>query len=133
MSGTSADGIDVAVARISGAPPELRAKLEHATSIPFRREVRETILRVANGAASSSAEISELNFTLGELFAGAVVEACRRFRVPLSSVALVGSHGQTIFHQGSPSRVRGARHSASTLQIGEPAIIAARTDRKSVV
>ncbi|HEY4837734.1 MAG TPA: anhydro-N-acetylmuramic acid kinase [Candidatus Acidoferrales bacterium] len=127
MSGTSADGIDVAVARISGAPPELRAKLEHATSIPFRREVRETILRVANGAASSSAEISELNFTLGELFAGAVVEACRRFRVPLSSVALVGSHGQTIFHQGSPSRVRGARHSASTLQIGEPAIIAART------
>lgn len=127
MSGTSADGIDVAVARISGAPPNLRAKIEHATSIPFRREIRETILRVANGAASSSQEISELNFTLGALFADAVIEACRRFRVPLFSVALVGSHGQTIFHQGSPSRVRGTRHPASTLQIGEPAIIAART------
>jgi anhydro-N-acetylmuramic acid kinase len=127
MSGTSADGIDVAVARISGAPPNIRAKIEHATSIPFRREIRETILRVANGAPSSSAEISELNFTLGNLFADAVIEACRRFRVPLSSVALIGSHGQTIFHQGSPSRVRGARHPASTLQIGEPAIIAVRT------
>jgi anhydro-N-acetylmuramic acid kinase len=127
MSGTSADGIDVAVARISGAPPNLRAKLEHATSIPFRSEVRETILRVANGAASSSQEISELNFTLGGLFSDAAIEACRRFHVPLSSVALIGSHGQTIFHQGSPSRVRGTRHPASTLQIGEPAIIAART------
>jgi anhydro-N-acetylmuramic acid kinase len=127
MSGTSADGIDVAVARISGAPPRLRAKLEHATSIAFRREIRETILRVANGAASSSQEISELNFTLGGLFADAVIEACRRFRVPLSSVALIGSHGQTIFHQGSPSRLRGARHPASTFQVGEPAIIAART------
>jgi anhydro-N-acetylmuramic acid kinase len=127
MSGTSADGIDVAVARISGAPPNLRAKLEHATSIPFRREIRETVLRVANGAASSSQEISELNFALGGLFADAAIEACRRFRVPLSSVALIGSHGQTIFHQGSPSRFRGMRHPASTLQIGEPAIIAART------
>jgi anhydro-N-acetylmuramic acid kinase len=127
MSGTSADGIDVAVARISGAPPNLRAKLEHATSIPFRREIRETILRVANGAASSSQEISELNFELGKLFGDAIVEACRRFRVPLSSVALIGSHGQTIFHQGSPSRLGGTRHPASTLQIGEHAIIAART------
>jgi anhydro-N-acetylmuramic acid kinase len=127
MSGTSADGIDVAVAQILGAPPNLRARIEHATSIHFPREIRETILRVANGAASSSAEISELNFTLGELFGDAVIKACRKFRVPLASVALIGSHGQTIFHQGSPSRVRGTRHAASTLQIGEPAIIAART------
>jgi anhydro-N-acetylmuramic acid kinase len=127
MSGTSADGIDVAVARISGAPPNLSAKLEHATAIPFPSEIRKTILRVANGAESSSAEISELNFTLGNLFADAVIKACHKFRVPLSSVALIGSHGQTIFHQGNPSRVRGTRHSASTLQIGEPSIIAART------
>jgi len=127
MSGTSADGIDVAIARISGAPPNLRAKIEHSAAIPFPPEIRRTILRVANGAASSSAEISELNFTLGNLFADAVIKTCAKFRVPLSSVVLVGSHGQTIFHQGSPSRVRAARHPASTLQIGEPSIIAART------
>jgi anhydro-N-acetylmuramic acid kinase len=127
MSGTSADGIDVAIARISGAPPNIRAKIEHATSFPFPAEIRKTILRVAEGGSTTSAEISELNFTLGSLFADAVVNACRRFRVPLSSVALIGSHGQTIFHQGSPSRVRGARHPASTLQSGEPSIIAAQT------
>src|ERR1017187_656874 len=127
MSGTSADGIDVALARISGAPPNLRAKIEQATSIPFPRDVRETILRIANGAPSSSAEISELNFVLGNLFGDAVIRACLRFRVPPSRVELIGSHGQTIFHQGSPSRVRGTLRPASTLQIGEPAIIAART------
>ena len=91
MSGTSADGIDVAITRISGAPPTLRAKIEHSLAIPFPTEVRETVLRVANGAASSSAEISELNFTLGSLFGDAVIKACRKFRVPLSSVALIGS------------------------------------------
>jgi anhydro-N-acetylmuramic acid kinase len=127
MSGTSADGIDVAITRISGAPPSIRAKLEHASSFPFPAEIRKTILRVAEGASTTSGEISELNFTLGNHFADAVTQTCRRFRVPLSSVALIGSHGQTIFHQGSPSRVRGARHPASTLQIGEPSIIAART------
>jgi anhydro-N-acetylmuramic acid kinase len=127
MSGTSADGIDVAVARISGAPPNISAKIEHATAISFPREIRETILRIANGATSSSAEISELNFVLGKLFGDAVIEACGRFRISVSSIGLVGSHGQTIFHQGNPSRVRGTAHLASTLQIGEPSIIAART------
>src|ERR1019366_8551960 len=84
MSGTSADGIDVAIARISGAPPTVRAKLEHATSIPFPETVRESILSVANGGATTSAEISELNFVLGKLFGNAVMGACRKFRVPLS-------------------------------------------------
>ncbi len=84
-------------------------------------------MRIANGAASSSAEISELNFVLGELFGDAVIKACRTFPVPLASIALIGSHGQTIFHQGGPSRVRGTRHIASTLQIGEASIIAAKT------
>ncbi len=50
MSGTSADGIDVAITRISGAPPNIRAKIEHATSFPFPAEIRKTILRVAEGA-----------------------------------------------------------------------------------
>jgi anhydro-N-acetylmuramic acid kinase len=127
MSGTSADGIDVAVARISGAQPGLKARIEHSTSFPFPRDVRARILRVANGSASSSAEISELNFLLGNLFGQAVIDGCRRFRVPLSSVELIGSHGQTIFHQGRTARVKGRFHPASTLQIGEPAVIAART------
>lgn len=127
MSGTSADGIDVALASISGAPPHLRAKLETFIAIPFPRGAREAILRLANGAPTTTAELSQLNFLLGEFFADAALEACRRFRVRPSTVSLIGSHGQTIYHQGVPTRALGALRIASTLQIGEPAIIAART------
>ena len=127
MSGTSADGIDVALAQISGAPPELRAQLENFTAIPYPRKAREGILRIAEGVRVNTAEISQLNFLLGELFADAVREACRRFRVPLAKVKLIGSHGQTVYHQGKASLAFGVRRVASTLQIGEPAVIAGMT------
>jgi anhydro-N-acetylmuramic acid kinase len=127
MSGTSADGIDVALARISGAPPSISAKLEKHHHVRFPARVREAILRVANGAATTTGEISELNFLLGEEFARAAVAACKRWRVPVAKIDLIGSHGQTIFHQGVAARDKGARRVASTLQIGEPSIIAERT------
>ncbi len=125
MSGTSADGIDVALARISGAPPNLKAKLLGHTSANFPPALRGEILRVAEQQPISAGELSQLNFRLGELFADAALSACRTFRVPPSRVALIGSHGQTIFHQGCPIPYFGSP-TASTLQIGEPSVIAAR-------
>jgi len=127
MSGTSVDGIDVALARISGAAPKINARLEDHAAIPFPPRVREAILRIAGGASTNTVELSQLNFLVGELFADAAMKACRRFRVPLARISLIGSHGQTVFHKGKPSRAFGMRGIASTLQIGEPAIIAART------
>ena len=126
MSGTSADGIDVALARISGARPRLNAKLLAHTSSKFPDAVRKQILRVAEQHPLTAGELSQLNFRLGEVYADAVLAACKRFRVPLRKIALIGSHGQTIFHQGKPSQFLG-RPTASTLQIGEPSVIAART------
>jgi anhydro-N-acetylmuramic acid kinase len=126
MSGTSADGIDVALARISGAPPNLKAKLLGHTSAKFPPALRREILRVAEQQPISAGELSQFNFCLGELFADAAFSACRTFRVPPSRVALIGSHGQTIFHQGRPVPYFGSSV-ASTLQIGEPSVIAART------
>jgi anhydro-N-acetylmuramic acid kinase len=127
MSGTSADGIDVALAEISGAPPRLKARIVDFTAIPYSRRVRSAILRLAEGETTTTAEISQLNFLLGELFAEAALAACRRFRVRMSRIDLIGSHGQTVYHQGQPTRFLGARRIASTLQIGEPSVIAART------
>jgi anhydro-N-acetylmuramic acid kinase len=127
MSGTSADGIDVALADISGAAPRLTAKLSGHYHQAFPRLVREAILRLANGAATTTAEISQLNFLLGEEFAGAAMAACTKWRLPMRKVALIGSHGQTIFHQSLPSKFLSTRRIASTLQIGEPSIIAERT------
>jgi anhydro-N-acetylmuramic acid kinase len=126
MSGTSADGIDVALARISGAPPNLNAKLLGHTSVKFPSAVRKEILRVAEQLPITAGVLSQLNFRLGELFASAAIAACRRFRIPQKKIELIGSHGQTIFHQGKPVSYLG-RPTASTLQIGEPAIIAAHT------
>jgi anhydro-N-acetylmuramic acid kinase len=126
MSGTSADGIDVALARISGAPPRVKARLLNHTAVKFPAQMRAEILRVAEQRAITAGELSQLNFRLGQLFADAAKTACQRFRVAISSVDLIGSHGQTIFHQGVPVPYLGGRV-ASTLQIGEAAVIAART------
>lgn len=126
MSGTSADAIDVALARISGAPPHLNATLLNHTSMKFPPLLRKEILRVAEQQPISAGDLSQLNFRLGETFAEAALTACRRFRIAPKKIALIGSHGQTIFHRGRPVAYVG-RRTASTLQIGEPAIIAART------
>ena len=126
MSGTSADGIDVALVRISGASPAISAKIEGHHHVRFPAKVRDAILRLANGAPTTTAEISQLNFLLGEEFARAAIAACKRWRVPLRQISLIGSHGQTIFHQGVAAGFLGQRV-ASTLQIGEPSIIAERT------
>ncbi len=126
MSGTSADGIDVALARISGAPPNLNARLLDHTSVKFPSALRKEILRVAEQHPITAGALSQLNFRLGELFAGAALAACRKFRIAPKKIALIGSHGQTIFHQGRPVPYFAAP-TASTLQIGEASIIAART------
>ncbi len=126
MSGTSADGIDVALARISGAPPNLSAKLIGHASVRFPGQLRKEILRVGEQLPISAGALSQLNFRLGVLFADAALAACRKFRVARGRISLIGSHGQTIFHQGWPVSCFGSP-TASTLQIGEPSVIAART------
>jgi anhydro-N-acetylmuramic acid kinase len=121
ISGTSADGIDVAVVDITDS-----IKVLASTTIPYEPEVREAILSVSN-AATHTATIARLNFLLGELFADAV----RASGVPLETIELIGSHGQTIFHEGEPTEFLG-RKIASTMQIGEAAVIAERTGIETI-
>ena len=126
MSGTSADGIEAALAKISGAPPRLHSKLVGHASFSIPKTIRAKILEIAEGTHVPAAEISQLNFRIGELFAQAALAACKKFGSPLKRLDLIASHGQTIFHQGQRVPFAGAR-TASTLQIGEPAVIAVRT------
>jgi anhydro-N-acetylmuramic acid kinase len=120
LSGTSIDGIDVAVIEF-----EADFKVLGHHSIAYPLEVREAILAVSN-AHTHTSTISRLNFLLGELFADAVKQTCEKLGIPLAALNLIGCHGQTIFHEGEPIEYCGYRI-ASTLQIGEPAIIAKRT------
>src|ERR1700724_3582221 len=96
MSGTSADGIDVALVHISGAPPAIATKLEAHHHLRFPRRVRNEILRLANGVPATMAEVSDLNFSLGEQLAEAAIEACKRWRVSVEEISLVGSAGATV-------------------------------------
>jgi anhydro-N-acetylmuramic acid kinase len=126
MSGTSMDGIDAALISISGPPEKPRVRLRAFATTPYPEELRKTLAHVASGAPASTGAISQLNFLLGELFAEAALAVCRRAKIPPRKVSAIGSHGQTIFHQGTRSREMG-REISSTLQIAEPAIIAVRT------
>jgi anhydro-N-acetylmuramic acid kinase len=118
MTGTSADGIDAVVARIMCKRGRLSAAIVSHVHRRFAPKLRDQILRVC--LDGSVAEICELNFVLGERFAAAALAVIKKSKVKRSDIAAIGSHGQTIHH------LPNAR-TPSTLQIGEPAVIAERT------
>jgi anhydro-N-acetylmuramic acid kinase len=130
MSGTSLDGIDVAITDITGAGWNKRISVAVWRTVPYPRRVREAILAVSNREAHVGT-IARLGFLLGELYASALLETCRKAGIPPQSLDLAGCHGQTIFHDGSGTRFLG-RRIASTLQIGEAAVIAERLGKPVV-
>jgi anhydro-N-acetylmuramic acid kinase len=108
MSGTSLDGIDVAVAEIRGRS----VKTVGFETTAYPEAVRAAILAVSN-TGTTTAALSRLNYQLGELYARAVTRAVARF----GAVELIGCHGQTVYHEGA----------RNTLQLGEAAVLAERT------
>jgi anhydro-N-acetylmuramic acid kinase len=123
MSGTSADGINVALVRIGGRRSGRFKLLGHA-EYPYPKPIRKAVLAAMNATRASVADLARLNFLLGELYSDAVLATARRFR---AKVDLVGCHGQTIYHQGEAAPFLG-RKVAATWQTGEAAIIAARVN-----
>jgi anhydro-N-acetylmuramic acid kinase len=123
MSGTSADGINVALVRLSarGRGRPRHTLLAHE-EYPFPAPVRRAILAMMNAELAHVADLARLNFLLGELYAEAVAKTARKHRVKLD---LVGCHGQTLYHQGVAQRFLG-RKLAVTWQTGEGAVIATR-------
>ena len=121
MSGTSADGIDVAVVRI--APGKLRPSitlLAHE-GFHFPAPLRRAVLAAMNAESTSTAELARLNWRLGIAYAEAVEATLKRHEVKLD---LIGCHGQTVYHQPRAAAYAG-RSFACTWQLGEPAVIAA--------
>jgi anhydro-N-acetylmuramic acid kinase len=123
MSGTSADGVDVAVVRLRGTGSYLHYDLLSHHHFEYPKAVRQAVLNAMNAQNIRVAELSRLNFRLGEFYAEAVRQAQRKTRG--AKLELVGCHGQTIYHQGKPSQYLGKRI-ACTWQTGEGAIVAAR-------
>ncbi len=124
MSGTSLDGIDVALVHIDGSGVDSKVELIHFTTVPFCNDMKNDIQQALSIENSNVQLICSLNFKLGLRFANAVKEVCKEANFPLRQLDLIGSHGQTIYHQ--PQQDGGMI--PSTLQIGEPAIIAYETN-----
>jgi anhydro-N-acetylmuramic acid kinase len=128
MSGTSADGINVALVQVSAQQRRaartsgLHFKFLAHAEYPYPKEVRRAVLAAMNSSRASVADLARLNFLLAELYAEAVLATQRTFRL---KVELVGCHGQTLYHQGEASAFLGRKLTA-TWQTGEGAVIAAR-------
>jgi anhydro-N-acetylmuramic acid kinase len=128
MSGTSADGVDVALVRIGpgptdGAPP--RIKVLGDESFPYPAKVRDAVLRAMDSGApkqTTVAEIARLSWRLGALYADAVEQTVARVG---RRASLIGVHGQTIYHQAAAVPYLGAPVRA-TWQLGEMAVVAER-------
>jgi anhydro-N-acetylmuramic acid kinase len=124
MSGTSHDGVSAAVVELderSRPPARVIAFQTFAYPARFRKEVLAASADEKIGAAA----LSTLNFALGRELGRAAIEIARRAGVALTDVAFVGSHGHTFFHLPPRRAARG--QIASTLQLGESAVIAAAT------
>jgi anhydro-N-acetylmuramic acid kinase len=121
MSGTSADGIDVAVVRIAQGKPRPKLTLLAHEGFAYPRALRSAVLAAMNAASTSTAELARLNWRLGIAYAEAVKATVRKHGVKID---LIGCHGQTLYHQASASGYAGRRF-ACTWQAGEAAVIAA--------
>lgn len=122
MSGTSADGIDVALVKISGQGNKIRLALLAHEHFHYPNRVREFVLAAMNASDARVADLARLNVLLGEMYADAVAACLRRNRL---RAELLGCHGQTLYHQGEVLPFLG-RKIATTWQTGEAAIIAER-------
>lgn len=122
MSGTSGDGVDVALVRIRPRDSELdlSIKLLAQCSFPFSPRLRRAVLGSMNASEISTAELARLNWRLGIAYAEAIRATLAAHKMKLD---LIGCHGQTIYHQGKAALYAG-RDFACTWQIGEMALLA---------
>jgi anhydro-N-acetylmuramic acid kinase len=121
MSGTSADGVDVALVKITSASGKRQIKLLGHHAVNYPAALRSAVLAAMDAKETSTAELARLNWRLGMAYAEAVRAAVAKHPVKLD---LVGCHGQTAYHQAKAAEYAG-RQVACTWQLGEPALIAA--------
>lgn len=124
MSGTSLDGIDAAIVRLEGAGESTRVAVEAFHTFPFDDVTREALMRLHDARDWES--LIRMNMALGKRFADAVKDLCAISGIPITSIDLIGSHGQTVHHAPQVKSVLDVPV-RGTLQIGDPAVIANET------
>jgi len=122
MSGTSADGIDVAIVEIDGAPPSLQVRLVKHLTVGYDPALRAELFAAFRPETGGADRIARLNGALGEAYAAAVLQVIDAAGLTPEQIDLVGSHGQAVWYDAPDGQTQGR-----VLTLGEPAIIAERT------
>jgi anhydro-N-acetylmuramic acid kinase len=123
MAGTSLDGVDAALVEISGPIERPKVQLLAFTTTAYTGPLRSRLLQIAGGGPMIIRELGASHYKVGEVFAQAALGVCKKAKVSPERLSVIGSHGQTVFHQSRGARPTGTR----TLQIGEAAVIAEAT------
>jgi anhydro-N-acetylmuramic acid kinase len=130
MSGTSADGIDACLIEIFGNSLQTKINILAFETYPYDDTTRNAILDTCNREIGTVDKVCQLNFHLGKLFASVAKNIANKARIPIDDIDLIGSHGQTVYHIPDPALHKISNKfpaCPSTLQIGEPSVIAQET------
>lgn len=126
MSGTSFDGLDIALCRFKNAGLATKVEVLHFETVNFEANFKEEIKSVFIKDTVSLQKVTLLNATIGLTFGNIIVKSLKKWNIDIATIDLIASHGQTIYHapkaqhqlQGQPN---------ATLQIGDGDHIAQTT------
>ncbi len=126
MSGTSLDGIDAALVEIKNQGVKTKVRQIEFISFPFPYGFKEFAIRNSETGKGTVTEICQLNFLIARIYYDAIKALCKKAKITLSDIDLIGSHGQTIHHLPKEEKLFGFSTS-STLQVGDPSVLAKLT------
>lgn len=127
MSGTSFDGLDIALCKFHGCGLETALELLHFTTVPFAPEFKEDIKSVFIKETVILQKVALLNESIGSYFGEIILQTLTKWDIPADSVDLIASHGQTIFHASKVMHCIPGQPNA-TLQIGDGDHLAVKTN-----
>ena len=126
ISGTSADGVTAVVAEIRSCSVDIKVDMIKHKTYEYPPELREEVFKLFRSETANVEHICKMNFALGEFFAEAANRIIDETSFTADEIDLIGSHGQTVWHNPLQGNIAGYSTS-STLQVGEPAVIAGKT------
>jgi anhydro-N-acetylmuramic acid kinase len=126
MSGTSLDGLDIALCQITGAGIKTKVEVKHFKTFSYSNEVKDNILSVFARKNISFEALTLLNPWLSRIHAEMILSALKEWNIKPSEIDVIASHGQTVFH--SPFRLhKNKEFGNATFQIGDGDHIAVHT------
>lgn len=125
MSGTSMDGLDVALCRVTGSGLGTKLRLDAFETVPYTPEMKARISEVFARSSVDFEQLCILNPWIGQLHAAMIKRCLKKWRVAASKIDLIASHGQTVYH--SPATQHPEEDINATLQIGDGDQIAVGT------